>query len=1825
MSTNLSKGVSFFVLFLVAVAVVAFVGSNLGERGADPSVQADLDDDAMDQLARNDAVSQIAAESESIDSVGAGTTSASVQATAPPGFVPAPPTIPEATPPEGYSFTAYHEVERGPMTAADLDPDHPRADPPAWMASGEGGLADQAAAAGRDWSFGWVKLADGADLAGLGDLLAAHGGEVLGRTGDLVRARLPGDPSSLQAIARSGSVAGLGAFPAGRKITDTLAERAATNLGDDVPVWITLMSDDPDQRWRSALKDLGAEVGLFDAAIRTYAATIPLTALGRIAEADFVAAVESIGRVETTLEIAAPAMGADALRSYDAGMETFVGVGGASVPVGIMDTGFNIDHPDLSSNRRSICGANFANQFNPREEDQDLWWDRGEHGSHVAGIVFGNGADVRARAGIAPMVQDVRIAKAAGSRGSASALGWNRAMDWFARPTACGGDATARKALVINSSLGALADVWEGRSVVERKIDASVWAARQLFVTSAGNTTAFGALRIVGASSMAVAKNALSVGATQNIGDIAAFSSQGPTYDGRLLPKIVGTGVAVASARGRGQTWGYNIFSGTSMSSPSVVGVAALVMDAVPELKEEPAALAARLMASAVKHDVFLGDPDAFPYDNTNGPGTFNNAYGLGKVSARTAVLNRDTEDGWFGGSAAFEVDASGHAYHDIVVPEGASRLDVVMTWNEPPAASIADSVLHDLDLWVDRGASCGDIAACGYYSSRSRIDNVEWVIVQDPPAGVYRLKVVPNRIYGTAPRAGLAWTVIRGDSSPTLAVAADKDHVEVGPDVPFEVEVTVSSDAYVATGANVRVECRTEVGSAACDELSYTPDDSMVHREDGLERTLVRDGFSIAVGEIGPDDERTVTLGFAGQPEGSFRLHVTVSGWNAESGETSVAVVVGDAEMSPPVQRPPNDDFAMAIELDAMGETTFDIAAATPDPGEPAFSLVSYPQRARSLWYVWTAPETGLARFSVAQSVPGDHSDYVVVDIFHDGPMSSLKAVGNGQLGGGKTFFAEAGETYRIRLGTLAEYLADRRSILPDLTLTWGPGSRPANDDYAYAAAIGGESGTVSGTSQGATSEPEELMGGSDPETPVEVNGWAASVWYRWTAPSTGDFEFSTNRTSQVVAAFVGDSVADARMVSGVPARGGDFGEAIVFPATEGVEYRIAVATASAYWSGNEFELSWGSGERANPRNDDFADASRASGNFASGTVAFNAMTVEHGEPAASGVRTVWWTWRATEDGRYTWLADRRAGFLRDEAPLQMSVFAGDELATLELVAMDEGTDTQELQLAFDTKADTAYHVALGLPRDAAQVRLPSARIIMQWGPTPENDDLANATALPGMSGTLTGSNRFATNEPYEHTGSLGDSSLWWTLDPEEDGWVRFELDGPRGSKLAIYRVGADGGLELLRVSQALGAFAATVRVEVGERYVIRLGTYYYDNVTGVVGASRGNFTLKWGPTDAPAMLRYLGRIDSGQMADDGSVTDFEDLGAQAFNGDGTELYVASPNGIVVFGRNTDSGMLSQIQTLEDYPVSDSDTQVIWDGSGEALLVASCDEWLKFTPAEGGGIEHAGSIEGAPCPDGVVLVEGDFAHHVMAPYLIETFQFNEGHDALRSSGVNMIPDIALAVMTADGGNIYAIAVDEGAENRLYVVERDAEDGSLSISSIIAEGSPTGPDGENVVEGLRDVRAMAVHNSHLFLSAGFRGADTIVFDLADRASPVFLARQAALAFGFRQCEDSLARPHAQAVDVVCPNEYFVVQAGDDGAVFGSDRFRGDGLGGIDSFGNQVPWNSNVASIGGSPDGRHLYVAGSYFDFVEGPSGIRWALQYHVMVFERVSD
>ena len=70
------------------------------------------------------------------------------------------------------------------------------------------------------------------------------------------------------------------------------------------------------------------------------------------------------------------------------------------------------------------------------------------------------------------------------------------------------------------------------------------------------------------------ARGIVAVGATDSLGNVAAFSSRGPTADGRIKPEVVAPGVGVIIAA---QPQSIGQLSGTSFSAPLVAGVAALV------------------------------------------------------------------------------------------------------------------------------------------------------------------------------------------------------------------------------------------------------------------------------------------------------------------------------------------------------------------------------------------------------------------------------------------------------------------------------------------------------------------------------------------------------------------------------------------------------------------------------------------------------------------------------------------------------------------------------------------------------------------------------------------------------------------------------------------------------------------------------------------------------------------------------------------------------------------------------------------------------------------------------------------------------------------------------------------------------------------------------------------------------------------------------------------------------------------------------------------------------------------------------------------------
>ncbi len=562
-----------------------------------------------------------------------------------------------ATLPEGYSFVGFD----GEMAKARLGVrrnDAQVRDSLDWLGAPTSveALATQAAAHGRKWTFGWIRLATDARQGDLEPSLTGAGAVIVGSSGKLLRARLPGDERRLAAIASLPGVGGVGAMPAAARLRAFDGRSVPDH--EPTPVFVTLMEDDPDGRWRRELSALGAVVGRYDADVRVYEANVTEDVLDALGRADFVLAAEPVGSVEAAHDTAVPAMGADALRIYEGSPGLFSGVGGASVPIAVMDTGLNVNHLDISSNRSSICGANFV-YYDPLVDDEDLWVDAGMHGTHVTGTMVGNGAVQPTLAGMAPLVQHIRFAKVLNHFGGGNDIFILRGMDFLAKSTACpesGWSSDPVKPLIVNMSLSAWARVWEGRSVAERKLDSIVWSRRQLYVVAQSNQD------IHGFSNYASAKNSLAVGAVLDSGSLAGFSSHGPTADGRLAPQVVGAGVDVHSPAGDGSREGYNSFDGTSMASPAVAGVAALLMDAVPAHRDRPALARARLMASAIRPDAWLEDAAAFPAHNSNGPGTLQAQYGLGKASARTSVLDRNAPDGWRSGSAVSELEDGEYA-----------------------------------------------------------------------------------------------------------------------------------------------------------------------------------------------------------------------------------------------------------------------------------------------------------------------------------------------------------------------------------------------------------------------------------------------------------------------------------------------------------------------------------------------------------------------------------------------------------------------------------------------------------------------------------------------------------------------------------------------------------------------------------------------------------------------------------------------------------------------------------------------------------------------------------------------------------------------------------------------------------------------------------------------------------------------------------------------------------------------------------------------------------------------------------------------------------
>lgn len=236
---------------------------------------------------------------------------------------------------------------------------------------------------------------------------------------------------------------------------------------------------------------------------------------------------------------------------------------GTGVRVAIVDTGIDATHPDLRG--RIIAQKDFTGEGDG---------DGVGHGTHVASIVGGGGLAGEGRfAGVAPECA-FYVYKVLDANGSGLMSDVMAGVD----------AAVADKCQVINLSLGGDGSS-DGSDALSLHCDAAVDRGAVVCV-AAGNEGP--SARTIG--SPGAAKKVITVGAVSKSDGLEYFSSRGPTADGRTKPDIVLPGGGIVAARAAGTRMGeivdeyYVRASGTSMATPHASGIAALLLQAKPDL-----------------------------------------------------------------------------------------------------------------------------------------------------------------------------------------------------------------------------------------------------------------------------------------------------------------------------------------------------------------------------------------------------------------------------------------------------------------------------------------------------------------------------------------------------------------------------------------------------------------------------------------------------------------------------------------------------------------------------------------------------------------------------------------------------------------------------------------------------------------------------------------------------------------------------------------------------------------------------------------------------------------------------------------------------------------------------------------------------------------------------------------------------------------------------------------------------------------------------------------------------------------------------------------
>ena len=235
------------------------------------------------------------------------------------------------------------------------------------------------------------------------------------------------------------------------------------------------------------------------------------------------------------------------------------------------------------------------------------------------------------------------------------------------------------------------------------------------------------------------AKNPIIVGATNsNDHSITWFTSWGPSDDGRLRPDVTGPGCQTNDDGGITSTRpgsGYTTMCGTSMATPAVAGVVALLREQGRRTIGFPVQPLPSLIKALLVNNC----------DDRGNPGP-DYQFGHGEVNAKASIDHLRSAFFYSQGNASQDEAKT----FDIQV-EGLSKLKATLAWDDVPGELLAaKELINDLELtlespsgqihtaWVLNPANPSGNATRG----ANHRDNVELVEVDNPEDGVWTIHV---------------------------------------------------------------------------------------------------------------------------------------------------------------------------------------------------------------------------------------------------------------------------------------------------------------------------------------------------------------------------------------------------------------------------------------------------------------------------------------------------------------------------------------------------------------------------------------------------------------------------------------------------------------------------------------------------------------------------------------------------------------------------------------------------------------------------------------------------------------------------------------------------------------------------------------------------------------------------------------------------------------------------------------------------------------------------------------------------------------------------